>query len=148
MKRLALILFPLLFSVVQAQNLPAGKGKEALETVCTTCHGLDEVASKSNTSREGWLEIINDMKERGAAGSDEEFNALLNYLTKYLGPIVEVNSAGADDLEMGLDLTSQEAAAMVKYRKDKGNFKAWSDLEKVPGLDIKKLEPLKSRIKF
>ena len=138
----------LIAPLMRAQDLPSGKGKEALDTVCTTCHDLAGVASKASTSREGWLEIINDMKERGAAGSDEEFRSIVNYLVKFLGPPVEVNSATADELVSNLDITDKEAEAIVKYRTDKGNFKTWADLQKVPGLDIKQLEPIKSRFKF
>jgi competence ComEA-like helix-hairpin-helix protein len=59
-----------------------------------------------------------------------------------------VNQAPAKELANNLVITTDEAAAIVKYRTDNGNFKDYSDLSKVQGLDIKKLDPIKSRIKF
>ena len=61
---------------------------------------------------------------------------------------VNVNQAPAKDLASNLVITTDEAAAIVKYRTDNGNFKDYSDLSKVQGLDITKLDPIKSRITF
>ena len=63
-------------------------------------------------------------------------------------PAVNVNKASAADLESGLALTAKEAAAIVKYRTDKGAFKAVDDLKKVPDLDFKKIEAQKDRLVF
>jgi competence ComEA-like helix-hairpin-helix protein len=59
-----------------------------------------------------------------------------------------VNKAPAKDLQDQLDLSGDEAAAIVKYRDANGGIKNWDDLAKVPGLDAKKLEPLKKRLKY
>jgi len=67
---------------------------------------------------------------------------------QYFGAPVNVNKAAAKDLESDLGITTAEAAAIVKYRTDKGNFKEWADLAKVQGLDVKKIEPIKTRIIF
>ena len=61
---------------------------------------------------------------------------------------MNVNKASAADLESGLGLTGKEAAAIVKYRTDKGAFKAVEDLKKVPDLDFKKIEAQKERLVF
>lgn len=95
-----------------------------------------------------WQGVVDDMRSRGADGTDEDFKTVVAYLSKYYGQSVNVNTAAATDIETQLDLTSGEAAAIVKYRTDSGNFKAFADLSKVPGLDVSKLEPLKKRIKF
>ena len=47
-----------------------------------------------------------------------------------------------------MGLTPAEAAAIVKYRQANGDFKDMADLRKVSGLDIKKLEPIQSRVLF
>jgi competence protein ComEA len=47
-----------------------------------------------------------------------------------------------------LGLTRAESAAVVQYRKDKGNFKAIEDLKAVPGLDYSKIEKKKALITF
>ena len=41
-----------------------------------------------------------------------------------------------------------EAAAVVKHRTDKGKIKDWADFAKIDGIDAKKVEPIKSRLKF
>jgi competence protein ComEA len=47
-----------------------------------------------------------------------------------------------------LGLSGKEAAAIVKYRTDKGSFKTVEDLKKVPDLDFKKIEAQKDRLVF
>ena len=99
-------------------------------------------------NKEVWQSLADDMRSRGADGTDEEFKTVVTYLTKYFGPAVNVNTAAATEMEAQLEITGPEAAAIVKYRTDKGNFKVFADLSKVPSLDMTKLEPLKKRIKF
>jgi len=75
----------------------------------------------------------------------------VDYLAKNFPPLpdkVNVNKAAAKDIETGLELTSQEAEMIVKYRTDHGDFKDFDTLAKVPGLDAKKLEAKKDRIVF
>ena len=55
-------------------------------------------------------------------------------------------SRNGDLPALGRECTS-EADAIIKARPA-GGFKTLADLGKVPGIDIKKLEPLKDRIKF
>ena len=86
----------------------------------------------------------------GAEGTQEQFTAVLEYLSKNFGPAVpiRVNQASAAELVSGLGLTDKEAAAVVKYRTDKGTFKTVEDLKKVPDLDFKKIEAQKDRLVF
>src|SRR6516165_12304232 len=148
MRTLAFV-FTALFvsSAANAQDLPAGKGKDTVEKVCTTCHGLEAIVTLQG-NKDIWQSVVDDMKGRGADGSNEDFKAIVDYLGKYFGPNVNVNTAAAKELADNLDLTASEAAAIVKYRTDNGNFKAFADLKKVPGLDASKLEPIQKRIKF
>ena len=136
-----------LLSFAQAQDLPAGPGKDTFEKVCTVCHGIEAVVTMQG-NKDIWASVVDDMKSRGADGSESDFNAIIGYLSKYFGASVNVNTAAAKDLSDSLDLTSAEADAIVKYRADKGNFKEFADLRKVPGLDAAKLEPIQKRIKF
>ena len=148
MNRLLLASF-VLFScaAAQAQDLPDGKGKDTFMKICGACHDAGVVVTM-HISKEDWQTTVDDMKGRGADGSDDDFKTIVAYLAKYLGPEVNVNKAAAKDLETQLEITSAEAAAIVKYRADNGNFKAFADLQKVSGLDAKKIEPLKGRITF
>lgn len=143
------MLAPLLVvPVLRAQDdLPDGPGKDALERVCTTCHDLSAVTSMSG-SADIWQSVADDMKGRGADGSDADFKAIVGYLSKYYGPAVHINTDTAASLQSSLGLTADEAAAIVKYRTDNGNLMAWDDLKKVPGLDMTKLAGLQARVKF
>jgi competence protein ComEA len=135
------------FSVANAQDLPAGPGKDTVEKVCTTCHGLEAIVTLQG-NKDIWQSVVDDMKGRGADGSNEDFKAIVDYLGKYFGPNVNVNTAAAKAMADDLGITAAEADAIVKYRTDKGNYKEFADLKKVPGLDASKLEPIQKRIKF
>jgi competence protein ComEA len=148
MKKLLLALSPLfLFIPAQAQGLPDDPNKKLFEDTCGGCHGADVVIG-STRNKEGWSDTVDAMRSRGAAGSDADFEKIIGYLAKYFGAPVNVNKAAAKDLESDLGITTAEATAIVKYRTDKGNFKEWADLAKVQGLDVKKIEPIKTRIVF
>ena len=148
MKRLVLASIPLFFlAAAQAQDLPEGKGKDTYMKICGACHDAGVVITMHQT-KDDWQSVVDDMKGRGADGSDDDFKTIVSYLGKFQGPEVNVNKATAKDLETQLEITSAEAAAIVKYRTDKGNFKGWADLQSVAGVDAKKLEPLKGRIVY
>jgi competence protein ComEA len=132
---------------LSAQDLPDGVGKEALQRTCTTCHDLGAVTSMAGTA-DIWQSVIDDMKSRGADATDNDFRGIVAYLTKFYGPPVHINTDAAKDIATNLGLTDAEAAAIVKYRTDKGNFKEWADVAKVPGLDTAKLKGMQQRIKY
>jgi len=115
--------------------------------ICSGCHDAGVVA-KYHNAKEDWESVVDDMRGRGADGSDDDFKAIVTYLARFFGPEVNVNRAAAPDLESQLQISPAEAAAIVKYREAQGKFKEFSDLAKVPGLDMKKLEPIKQRIVF
>jgi len=148
MKRLLLLAPALVFSFVpvHAQALPEGPGKSIFETTCGGCHGADIVIGQTGT-RDVWQDTVDSMRGRGATGSDDDFKIIVNYLAKYFGVAVNVNSAPAKELADNLDITSAEADAIIKARTA-SKIKDWAELSKVQGLDIKKIEPIKSRIKF
>jgi len=150
MKRIALIAPLLALSFAQAQDLPPGKGKDLVENSCAACHGLDVVVAQHAT-KDGWASIVDYMVSRGASGTPEEIQTMVDYLAKSFPPLpdkVNVNKATAKDIETGLALTTEEAEAIVKYRTDHGNFKDYDSLTKVPGVDAKKLEAKKDAIIF
>ena len=148
MRRPALLL--VLIAAVQAQDLPAGKGKDLVEDRCSSCHGLDLLLAEHD-SKAQWSQIVNEMVSRGATGSAEELATIVDYLAANFGPEaakINVNSAAAEELQSGLMLTAPEAAAIVQYRKDHGKIKDWAVLSKIPGVDPKKLESHKDLITF
>ena len=70
---------------LRAEDLPAGKGRETLQKVCTTCHGLDLIQPLRNT-RAQWQGVVDAMKGNGAEATPAEFAEIVNYLTLNLGP--------------------------------------------------------------
>ena len=146
--RPALIFIPLLFSLpAQPQDLPEAKGKDLYEKICGACHGTD-VVFKTRTTKEKWKDTVDEMASRGAEGTDEQLDTIINYLAKCFGPRVNVNKAEAKELETQFELTSTEAEAIVKYRQEKGDFKDVAGVKSVPGLDSAKIEAVRLRIIF
>ncbi|OLC50737.1 MAG: hypothetical protein AUH43_04310 [Acidobacteria bacterium 13_1_40CM_65_14] len=88
--------------------------------------------------------MIEDMQQRGAKVSEQEFPVILDYLTThFLGEALQplnLNTASQIDLEAAGGLLRREAAAVIRYREQHGRFKTLDDLKNVPGLDFKKIE--------
>ena len=148
----AALLIPFLaisVTVAQAQDLPAGKGKDLVENTCGSCHGLDVVVAQHAT-RDGWASIVDYMVSRGASGTPEEITTIVDYLAKNFPAAAKtnVNKATSMDLQTQLELTAKDADAIVKYRTDHGDFKDWDGLTKVPGIDTAKLTAKKDSIAF
>lgn len=141
----------ILTSVVCADTLPDGYGKAATVRVCGRCHSPERAASL-HQKRSAWEDTIVKMMKLGAQGSNEEFEAILGYLSTHFGPEapgpININTADAVDLEAGLLLLRSQAKAVIEYRARNGNFKSVDDLRKVPGLDFQKIESKKSRLVF
>jgi competence ComEA-like helix-hairpin-helix protein len=136
--------------IVQAQDLPDGKGKDIVENTCGACHGMDVIVAQ-HTDKDGWAMIVDYMVSRGATGTPEEIKTIVEYLAKNFPPLpskTNVNKATSMDLQTQLELTAKDADAIVKYRTDHGNFKDWDSLAKVPNIDAKKLEAKKDSIVF
>ncbi|MEO8372798.1 MAG: helix-hairpin-helix domain-containing protein [Candidatus Solibacter sp.] len=131
-------------------QLPEAPGKAATMQLCGNCHEAT-IVQQHRQSRDEWVSTIQKMMASGAEGTEDQFMAVLQYLTKNFGPVaakISINQAPAAELETGLGITAKEAAAIVAYRTDKGAFKALDDLKKVPDLDFKKIEAQKDRVAF
>jgi competence protein ComEA len=128
-------------------DLPAGKGKEVLERMCVNCHGLEQITSQ-RYSKKFWGSVVDDMVSRGAEGSEDDVNAIISYLSRNFGQPVKINTATAKEIEAGLSFTPAESEAVVKYRTDKGDFKSFEELQKVPGLRADLLDEQKKNIAF
>jgi competence protein ComEA len=131
--------------------LPDGPGKEETQKLCSRCHDMDKSIS-INQDRAGWQRTIEKMLAFGAKATDQEFNAVLDYLAKNFPaddvPKINVNKAAAIDFESGLSLRRSQAAEIIKYREKNGPFKSIEDLKKVPGIDVEKIEAKKDRLIF
>jgi competence protein ComEA len=129
---------------------PDSPGKEITLQLCGNCHDAS-IIQAHRQSRDEWIATIQKMMASGAEGTEEQFTAVLAYVSKNFGPAsapINMNQAAAAELETGLGLSAKEGAAIVKYRTDKGPFKTVEDLKKVPDLDFKKIEAQKDRLVF
>jgi competence ComEA-like helix-hairpin-helix protein len=138
----------LLLGVAHAEDLPEGRGKQLVEDVCGNCHGLDFVLAEHGDSRR-WSAIVDQMVARGATGTKEDLQTIVEYLAKnFPADRVNLNKATAKEIESALELDAKESEAIVQYRKDHGDFGDWAGLMKVPGIDSKKLEGKQDRVTF
>ncbi len=135
-----------LVPLAQAQDLPEGKGKDLVEEVCGACHGTDLVSSRRAT-KEGWSYIVDDMVSRGASATNDQIAQINAYLAKNLGQ-VNVNKGPAAELASVLEISDDQAQAIVKYRTEHGDFKTVDDLKKVPGLETAGLDKKKDRVAY
>lgn len=136
-----------ILNATTGDDLPEGKGKAIFLNMCSNCHGLDQVTSVKNSKKQ-WTYVVDDMVSRGAEGSEEDVNAVIGYLSRNFGKPLNINTTTAKEIVDGLSFTAAQAAAIVQYRTDKGPFKTYADLLKVPGLDAGLLEEQKKNILF
>ena len=136
-------------AMMAQEKLPKGPGRDTMLRVCGACHSAENVAGMAKT-REEWGALVGEMAADGAQATDEEFNQIVDYLAASFPktPKINVNKATAQELAGGLDLSTKEAEAIVHHREEKGDFKSIEDLEKVPGIDAKKIEAKKDRLTF
>jgi mono/diheme cytochrome c family protein len=85
MKRIALLSLFLSMGLLQAQDLPEGKGKKEVENICGSCHGTDVIAAMRGTKDE-WAGVVDAMVQRGATGTKEELDTIIEYLAKNFPP--------------------------------------------------------------
>jgi len=67
-----------------AVALPAGAGKELVETRCTLCHDLERVAVVKRP-RQHWPAIVANMVARGATATPSEAGTIATYLAAQFG---------------------------------------------------------------
>src|SRR5437879_6499852 len=90
------------------------RSEEVLVRLCGTCHEWQRVADSRRTKTQ-WEGVIEDMINRGAAGSDADYEIVLDYVLRHYA-FVNVNKAPAEELSVVLGLAPEEAAAIVGYR--------------------------------
>ncbi len=63
---------------------PEAAGRNLVVRICTTCHVMD-VVTDTKMTRESWKRTVDNMVERGARGTPQELNAIVDYLSKNFG---------------------------------------------------------------
>jgi competence protein ComEA len=132
-------------------QLPEGPGKAETERVCKGCHEVARSVSLRQ-DREGWAITMKKMAAFGTKATDKELETIFEYLVKNFPadevPPVNLNKATAIELESRLAMKRSQAAALIRYRNENGDFKSLDDLKKVPGLDVAAIEAKKDRVVF
>jgi competence ComEA-like helix-hairpin-helix protein len=120
---------------------------QVFATVCSRCHPLER-ATVMRRTRSQWEEVITTMiTARGAQISDEDFDTILDYLSREYGRVY-INRAPADDIVEALGISNTMASTIVGYRKDHGPYQDFEALTKVPGVDPSALENKRDAIVF
>jgi competence protein ComEA len=134
-------------AAAQQKTTSDAEAKKVFENVCGQCHDLG-LTTNHRATHDEWMELVQRMAEKGASASDDQYFAIVDYLTRNYGPAkLNVNQAGAADLAGFFSISQTDAEALVKYRGANGNFKSVDDLLK-SGADRKKIEAKKDAIEF
>ena len=132
-------------------QMPDGPGKAETQRVCSQCHEVERSISPRQ-DRAGWQATLNKMSGLGMKATDDEMQAVLDYLSLHYPaetlPPINVNKARAIDMESGLSLLRSQAVLIIQYRDKHGDFKSIEELKKVPGVDAAKIEAKKDRLTF
>lgn len=67
-----------------ANNLPEGKGRELVATVCVQCHSLSTVTTQKK-NKEDWDQTVSRMIANGAQASPDEVKTIVAYLAENFG---------------------------------------------------------------
>lgn len=141
----------LLLSVCGFAQLPEGPGKAETQRLCGTCHDVDK-ATSLRQDEAGWGATVLKMVDFGAKIESDEMVAVVKYLAKAYPadelPSLNMNKARAIQMESRLSLLRSEAAAIIRYRKEHGDFASIEDLKKVPDIDFAKIEAKKDTLVF
>ena len=116
----------------------------SVQMVCTQCHVL-ELVRDTPRSYDAWHDTVQQMVDRGATGTDQQFEDVMDYLHRTLTTI-NVNNADAGELQIVLGVSGKVAQAIVE-RRSRRKFTSLADLESVPGTNPAALEA-KARLIF
>jgi competence ComEA-like helix-hairpin-helix protein len=138
----------------QAASQEPSKGASAADDpaaglfvqMCVKCHDAARITAIRRTSTE-WEEVLNKMIEKGATGTEKDFESVYGYLLRNFGKL-NINLATPDDIAMILGLSDKDAQRIVAYRKANGSFADFEAVKKVPDIDLGKLDEHKDAITF
>jgi len=62
-------------------KLPPGQGRDVMVRVCSQCH-TPEIVAGQQLDDDGWKNLVDQMANNGANGTDAEFASIAAYLAK------------------------------------------------------------------
>ena len=132
-------------------EFPAGEGRDTVLRLCVKCHSPNVILAYGQ-GRLGWENTITKMVRQGAVGSDEDFTDIVDYLTDKFPPStiqkIFVNMATDKQIAAVLDISLDDAKAIVAYRDKAKGFKSLEDMKMVPNVDTKKIDAKKDQLVF
>ena len=110
------------------------------------CHPTDKIVEGRRYPAQ-WDQVIEQMVARGATGTEQEFDAVYDYLVTQFGRVA-INTAPADEIAQVLHLEQGVAEAIVQHRTNVGKFADFEALTAVPGVPVAALEKRRDAIVF
>jgi competence protein ComEA len=143
------LLVAALFAVAQTAEVAPpdprlARESQSLKAVCAKCHNLQLVLDTPK-SYDDWHDTVQQMVDRGASGTDEQFDDIMDYLHRTMTTI-NVNTALAEELETVLNVPHTTAQAIIS-RRGTQKFTGLADLKSVPGVDASTVDA-KARLIF
>ena len=143
------LLVAALFAAAQAAevappNPRLAREAQSLKTVCANCHNL-QLVMDTPKSYDDWHDTVQKMVDRGASGTDEQFDDIMDYLHRTMTTI-NVNTAVADELEIVLNVPETTAQAIIARRSTQ-KFTGLADLKSVSGVQASTVDA-KARLIF
>jgi competence ComEA-like helix-hairpin-helix protein len=136
-----------------AAQAPAGAAAAAddpdtplFSQTCNRCHDGARITAVRRTAAE-WEDVILKMIEKGAMGSEKDFETIHEYLLRNFGK-VNINAATSAEITKILHLSGKDAAAIVTYRTANGPFADFDAVKKVPDIDVRMLDEHKDAVAF
>jgi competence protein ComEA len=132
----AVLLAVSLFAAAEAAGSPPDprvmREAQSLKAVCAKCHNL-QLVMDTPRSYDDWHDTVQQMVDRGASGTDDQFDDIMDYLHRTVTTI-NVNMAPAEELEIVLNVPETTAQAIIA-RRNTQKFTGLADLKSVPGVD-------------
>jgi competence protein ComEA len=132
-------------------EFPPGDGRETVMRLCSKCHSPNIILAYGQ-NRVGWENTITKMARLGAKGSDDDFSDISDYLTAHFPPNavqkIFVNMATDKQIADMLEVSLDDAKAIVAYRDKVKGFKSIEDMKSVPNVDTKKIDAKKDHLIF
>ena len=131
--------------------LPPAENRDLVLNSCGGCHNLKVVVQARKTPAE-WTKCVNDMIQRGAQLFPEEIEPLTTYFSKNFGKdvpkLVNVNTAGREDLEKLPDFKPEIVTRILEARGKSGPFKNSGELRRALGMDSGDFEKIRYRLEY
>lgn len=117
---------------------------ESLQVVCARCHNL-QIVMDTPRSLDDWRDTMQKMVDRGAYGTDDQFDDIFDYLHRTL-TTVNINSADADELATVLGVSATTVQLIIARRAIR-KFADIADVKAVVGVNAADLDA-KARLIF